>query len=189
MDIALHLNHEENNLIQACLGRERWAQKALYEEFYSPMMGVCLRFANNEDEALDILHEGFIKVFNNIGKYNAGTSLNAWIRRIMVNTAIDYYRKNIRRRTEDIEQAFDLSTQDADAISQCSEKEILEAIQQLTPAYRTVFNLYVIEGYSHREIAETMNITESTSRSNLVKARFKLRALLASRYDAHEEEE
>ena len=189
MEIALHLNHEENNLIQACVRRERWAQKALYEEYYSAMMGVCLRFANNQDEALDILHEGFIKVFNHIGKYNAGTSLNAWIRRIMVNTAIDYYRKNIRRRTEDIEQAFDLSTQDADAISQCSEKEILEAIQQLTPAYRTVFNLYVIEGYSHREIAGMMNITESTSRSTLVKARFKLRALLAGRYDGHEEEE
>jgi len=93
-------------------------------------------------------------------------------------TAIDFYRKNIRRRTEDIDTAYDLKSMDADAISQCTEKEILEAVQQLTPAYRVVFNLYVIEGYSHKEIAELMEITESTSRSNLVKSRMKLREIL-----------
>jgi RNA polymerase sigma factor (sigma-70 family) len=145
------------------------------------MMGVCLRYSNNEDDALDILHEGFIKVFRNITKYQPGTSLSAWIRRIMVNTAIDFYRKNIRRRTEDLDQAYDIGSKDADAISQCTEKEILEAVQQLSPAYRAVFNLYVIEGYSHREIADILGVTESTSRSNLVKARMKLKALLSSR--------
>jgi len=96
----------------------------------------------------------------------------------MVNTAIDFYRKNIRRRTEDLDTAFELKSMEADAISQCSEKEILAAVQQLTPAYRVVFNLYVIEGYSHKEIAELMEITESTSRSNLVKSRMKLREIL-----------
>ena len=94
---------------------------------------------------------------------------------------IDYYRKTIRRRTEDIEEAYDLSNDEADAISQCSEQEILAAIQQLTPAYRTVFNLYVLEGYSHKEIAEQLDITESTSRSNLVKARAKLQEMLVER--------
>ncbi|MEZ4983121.1 MAG: sigma-70 family RNA polymerase sigma factor [Saprospiraceae bacterium] len=89
--------------------------------------------------------EGFIKVFKHIGKYQPGTSLSAWIRRIMVNTAIDFYRKNIRRRTETIENAYHVSSDDADAISQYSEQEILKAVQDLTPAYRTVFNLYVIE--------------------------------------------
>ena len=153
------------------------------------MMGVCLRYSNDQEEALDILHEGFIKVFKNIAKYQPGTSLSAWIRRIMVNTAIDYYRKSIRRRTEDLEQAYDLSTADADAVSQCTEKEILEAVQQLSPAYRAVFNLYVIEGYSHREIAEMLDITESTSRSNLVKARLKLQALLSSRSYGYGEED
>lgn len=186
MDIALPLNLEERDLIQACIRKERWAQKWLYEEFYSKMMGVCLRYANNEDEALDILHEGFIKVFKNISKYQAGTSLGAWIRRIMVNTAIDYYRKTIRRRTEDITQAYDISSNDADAVSQCTEQEILDAIQQLSPAYRAVFNLYVIEGYSHKEIAEMLDITESTSRSNLVKARMKLKEILTSRFYGHE---
>jgi len=177
----LPLENEEKGWIQACVRRERWAQKVLYEEYYSKMMGVCLRYANDEEEALDIMHEGFIKVFKHISKYQPGTSLSAWIRRIMVNTSIDYYRKNMRRRTEDIEQAYDLSATDADAISQCSEQEILAAIQELTPAYRTVFNLYVIEGYSHREIADLMDITESTSRSNLVKARLKLKETLSAR--------
>ena len=187
MDIALPLNLEEKDLIEACIRKERWAQKLLYEEYYSKMMGVCLRYANSEDAALDILHEGFIKVFKNIGKYQAGTSLGAWIRRIMVNTSIDYYRKSIRRRTEDIEQAYDISVDVADAVSQCTEKEILEAVQQLSPAYRAIFNLYVIEGYSHKEIATMLDITESTSRSNLVKARAKLKEILTPRLYGYEE--
>ncbi|MFK7936141.1 MAG: RNA polymerase sigma factor [Saprospiraceae bacterium] len=178
MDLALRLEHQEKDLIQACVRKERWAQKELYETYYSQMMGVCLRYSNNKEDALDILHEGFIKVFKHVAKYQPGTSLSAWIRRIMVNSAIDFYRKSIRRRTEDIEKAFDISSNDADAISQCSEKEILVAVQQLSPAYRAVFNLYIIEGYSHREIAGQLNITESTSRSNLVKARTKLKAIL-----------
>jgi len=178
MDLALRLKHQEKDLIQACIRKEKWAQKQLYETYYSQMMGVCLCYSNNKEDALDILHEGFIKVFNHIAKYQPGTSLNAWIRRIMVNSAIDFYRKSIRRRTEDIETAFDISSNDADAISQCSEKEILAAVQQLSPAYRAVFNLYIIEGYSHREIANKLEITESTSRSNLVKARTKLKEIL-----------
>ena len=182
MDITLHLNYEEKDLIKACIRKERWAQKKLYEEHYSKMMGVCLRYSNNQDDALDILHEGFIKVFRNINKYQPGTSISAWIRRIMINTSIDYYRKSIRRRTEDIEQAYDLSAAEADAISQCIEKEILKVVQNLSPAYRAVFNLYVIEGYSHKEIADILDITESTSRSNLVKARMKLKAILKSRF-------
>jgi RNA polymerase sigma factor (sigma-70 family) len=191
MDIAIQLRGDERNFINACMAQERWAQQLLYEEFYSSMMGVCLRYANNQDDALDILHEGFIKVFKHIAKYEPGTSLSAWIRRIMVNTAIDYYRRSIRRRTEDLEQAYDLSVDEADAISQCGEQEILDAIQLLSPAYRAVFNLYIIEGYSHKEIADMLEISESTSRSNLVKARIKLKAILTSRlygYD-HEEEE
>ncbi len=178
MDFVLPFNYSEKEFIDACVRNERWAQKRLYEEHYSQMMGVCLRYARNEHDALDILQEGFIKVFRNITKYQPGTTLAAWIRRIMVNTAIDFYRKNIRRRTEDLDTAYELKSMDADAISQCSEKEILEAVQQLTPAYRVVFNLYVIEGYSHKEIAELMEITESTSRSNLVKSRMKLRAII-----------
>lgn len=182
MDITLPIHLTESDLVGACARKERWAQKVLYEEYYGKMMSVCLRYAANEDEALDILHEGFLKIFKNIDKYQAGTSLPAWIRRIMVNTAIDFYRRNVRYRTEDLEKAFDLSTEEADAISQCSEKEILQAVQELSPAYRTVFNLYALEGLSHKEIAERLEITESTSRSNLVKARIKLKEIILSRF-------
>lgn len=185
MDIALNLHHQEKDYITACINKERWAQKKLYEEHYGKMLAVCLRYSNNRDDALDIMHDGFIKVYNNLAKYKPGTSLSAWIHRIMVNTSIDFYRKAIRRRTEDIDEAYDLSSSGADAISQCSEKEILQAVQTLSPAYRAVFNLYVIEGYSHKEIAEQLGITESTSRSNLVKARTKLKAFLAKNYIEH----
>jgi len=178
INISLPLDFSEEAFLKACVRKELWAQKKLYEDFYSSMMGVCLRYSNNKEDAMDILHEGFIKVFKNISKFQPGTSLSAWIRRIMVNTAIDFYRKNIRRRTEDIDQAYQISSNDVDAISQFTEKEILIAVQKLTPAYRTVFNLYIIEGYSHREIAEELGITESTSRSNLVKARAKLQKSL-----------
>ena len=181
MEFALSINYNEGDLIRACVRKEWWAQQVLYEEFYSPLMAICLRYTQYEDEAMDLLHESFIKIFRSIHKYKPGTSLGAWMRRITVNTAIDYYRRKVRRRTEDIDVAYNLSAKGADAISQCSEKEILAAIQQLTPAYQTVFNLYVIEGFSHKEIAEQLNITESTSRSNLVKARAKLQELLNGR--------
>lgn len=184
MDIALPIGYQEQDLIQACIRKERWAQKMLYEEYYGMMMGVCLRYSNNSQDALDVLHEGFIKVFKNLARYELGTSLSAWIRRIMVNTAIDFYRKNVRRRTEDIEQAYDVSSRTPDAVSNLTTKEILAAVQDLSPAYRAVFNLYVIDGYSHKEIGEVLGITESTSRSNLVKARTKLKeALIAINMD------
>jgi RNA polymerase sigma factor (sigma-70 family) len=182
MDIAIDLKQQEQNLISACIRRERWAQQQLYEMHYGKMMGVCMRYANNEEDARDILHEGFIKVFKNLMKYAPGTSLEAWIRRIMINTSIDYYRKMVRRRTEDLDNAQHESAIDADPISNCSAQDIMSAVQELSPAYRTVFNLYAIEGFAHKEIAEQLGISESTSRSNLVKARSKLKAALASKY-------
>lgn len=187
MDISLRLEKEERDLIQACVAKERWAQQQLYETHYGVLMGVCVRYANGQDDAMDILHEGFIKIFRNIHKYQPGTSLGAWMRRIVVNTAIDYYRKQTRRRTEDIEQAYGVSANDSGPVSQLSVQEILSCIQQLSPAYRAVFNLYIIEGYSHKEIAKILNITESTSRSNLVKARIKLKAMLKLKELIHEE--
>lgn len=181
MDFVLDLQHNEEDYIQACIRKEQWAQKMLYEEYYRSMMAVCLRYANDENEALDILHEGFIKVFRHISKYQPGTSLASWIRRIMINTAIDHYRKMTRRRTENLDTAYSVKTMDPDVVSNLSAKEIMEALQMLTPAYRSVFNLYVIEGYPHKDVAKILNITESTSRSNLVKARSKLQKILQAR--------
>ena len=108
MSLSISLENKEKGFIEACIARERWAQKQLYEENYSLLMGVCLRYSSSQDDAMDILHEGFIKILNNIHKYQPGTSLVAWMRRIIVNTAIDYYRMQSRRRTEDLETAFTL---------------------------------------------------------------------------------
>lgn len=182
MDFALNLERAEHQFVAALARQERWAQQQLYQEHYGKMMGICLRYASSRDEALDLLHEAFIKVFNHIGsRYKPGTSLAAWMRTIVVNTCIDYYRKQARRRTDDIDTAYQLAADQPDALSNLTEQEILEAVQQLSPAYRAVFNLYVVEGYSHKEIGDALDITESTSRSNLVKARIKLQAFFASR--------
>jgi RNA polymerase sigma-70 factor (ECF subfamily) len=178
MDVAITFQGDEKSFIEAAVQKQNWAQQKIYEDHYSIMFPLCCRYSNNEDDALDIMHDGFIKVFKNINKYQPGTSLNSWIRRIMVNTAIDFYRKNKRRRTEDLDTVVQVGTLEPDVISEISAAEILKALQALTPAYRSVFNLYVIEGFSHREVSEQLGISESTSRSNLVKARSKLKLIL-----------
>jgi RNA polymerase sigma-70 factor (ECF subfamily) len=185
MEISISLQHQEKDFIEACIAKERWAQKQLYEDNYTLLLGVCLRYSSNQDDAMDILHEGFIKILNNIHKYQPGTTLVGWMRRIIVNTAIDYYRMQSRRRTDDLETAYDVTTGEPDAVSQLTVKEIIKCIQQLSPAYRSVFNLYVVEGYSHKEIADILEITESTSRSNLVKARSKLKDLMSVTLGKH----
>jgi len=172
---------KELDYLSACMQNERWAQELLYKEYYPTMMPLCQRYATNKEDALDIMHEGFIKVFKHIHKYQPGTSLNAWIKRIMINTAIDYYRKAVRRRTEDLDTAYHVSSKDPNAINLLATEEIVNCLQQLTPSYRSIFNLYIMEGYSHREIAEKLGISESTSRSNLVKARAKLKTLLLAK--------
>jgi RNA polymerase sigma-70 factor (ECF subfamily) len=182
MNLTINLTHTEESFIKACIAKDGIALKKLYEDYYPSVYPLCRRYANTEDDALDILHDGFIKIFRNIDKYQIGTSLAAWINRIIVNTAIDYYRRESRRRVIDIEDAKNVIFDSDDIISKISAEEIIELLQKLTPAYRSVFNLYVIEGYSHKELAEVLNITESTSRSNLVKARTKLKELLAIKY-------
>ena len=182
MNFAIDLLHSEEDFIRACVAKEGWALKKLYEYHYPVMYPVCRRYANNEEDALDILHDGFIKVFRHIEKYQSGTSLVSWIKRVMINTAIDYYRKETRRRSSDIEDAKNLAVDEADALSMISAEEIIDLLQHLSPAYRSVFNLYVVEGYSHKELADILQITESTSRSNLVKARNKLKELIAKRF-------
>ncbi len=188
MDIALKLTktkespqtaeEKEGLLIAGCIREERWAQKQLYETYYGKLLGVCLRYSNNSEDARDILNEGYVKVFRYLERYKVGTSLECWMRRIMINTSIDYYRKEMRHRSDDIEAAQYKIAEDNDVVSNYSAQEILKVIQQLPPAYRAVFNLYAIEGYSHKEVADALGITESTSRSNLVKARVKLKELL-----------
>ncbi|MEM9984614.1 MAG: RNA polymerase sigma factor [Bacteroidota bacterium] len=171
-------DYSEDQIIEGCLSGGRKYQKLLYERYYGTMLAVCMRYTSDREEAKDVLHEGFIKVFHNLGKFTRGTNLGAWIRRIMVNTAIDHYRKLAKRPSlVEINQAVheaDLH----DVVSDLSAEEILSMVQKLSPAYRMVFNLYVIEGYSHKEVAKSLKISEGTSKSNLAKARVKLQQMV-----------
>lgn len=180
MSLAIYLQKEESTLIQALVKKEKWAQKLVYQELYPEMFLVCNRYVASKEDALDILHDGFIKVFKSVGKYKLGTSFTYWVRRIMINTSIDHYRREKRRWTDDLALAYNVRANNVTAVDQLSEKEILKGIQSLPPGYRMIFNLYIIEGYSHREIAQMLSINESTSRSNLVKARNKLKVFLNS---------
>ena len=172
----------EIDIIKGCLRNDRASQKALYEMFYGKMLGVCYRYSKTNDEAKDILHEGFLKVYNGLKNFNGTGSFEGWVRRIMVNTAIDHIRKNRQDylivstvHANEAAMHTEIQVDDEELMLHIDKEEILKAIQELTPAYRTIFNLYVIEEYTHKEIAEMLDISEGTSKSNLSKAKFNLR--------------
>lgn len=172
-------------LIKACKKERPDAQKQIYEMFSSKMFGVCLQYSKDYTEAEDILQEGFIKVFTKISQFDGKGSFEGWVRRIMVNCALERYRKqNMLYSVSDI-QEYDTSVSYDDVMGELSSKDLLKLIQELTPQYRTVFNLYAIEGYSHQEIGEMLNISEGTSKSNLSRARVilqeKVKALYAEK--------
>lgn len=160
----------EVELIEGCCRGEAKYQKALYQRFYRLMFGVCLRYTDNQEDAQDILQEGFIKVFKNIQSFRRQGSFEGWVRRIMVHTSIEHYRRNSRYFMVDIEEARSLHF-NADVLSSMSRNEILDLIQQLPVGYRTVFNLYVVEGYPHQEIADMLQISVGTSKSQLSRAK------------------
>lgn len=169
----------EKQLIEHCLQGDRNAQKNLYELYSGKMMGVCLRYCRDRETARDLLHDGFVKVYTHLDNFEGKGSFEGWIRRIMVNTALEYLRKkNDEGYSQDIEEAFTLTSNDHDAMEKMQADELLKLIQQLPDAYRTTFNLFVIEGFSHREIAESMNITESSSRVYLTRAKQMIQQML-----------
>lgn len=173
-------------IVNGCVRNDRKCQKVIFEMYYGKMMSACLRYISDKDEAQDILQEGFIKVFNNIAKFDFNGSLEGWVRRIIVNTAIDH----IRKKKNDIFQVTDHEfiinnynnegdeTEDENIYANLKTTEIMDAIKQLTPAYRTVFSMYVIDGFSHQQIADLLNINIGTSKSNLAKARMNLQKIL-----------
>jgi len=168
----------EEELIRGCVKNERLAQKRLYERYYGKMMGVCMRYSSHREQATEILNMGFFKVFKTIESFSErGGNLEAWLYRIMVNTAIDYLRSEVRHAHSDIEKTV-FAEDAADVISEMSAEHILELVNKLSPAYRTVFNLYVVEGYNHGEIAKMLGVNEGTSKSNLAKARANLQAMI-----------
>ncbi|MEO6189315.1 MAG: RNA polymerase sigma factor [Saprospiraceae bacterium] len=175
MGITIGVVRVESELIKACIERESWAMQKLYEDNYGSMYAICLRYTSSKEEAVDILHDSFLKIFNKIQTYEAGTLLQAWMKRITVNTCIDYFRKESKRYYSDLEDARSLKLDTMSPLDELGLEEIMKAIQGLPNAYRAVFNLHIIDGYSHKEISEILHINESTSRSNLVKARQKLK--------------
>lgn len=162
----------ESDLIKGCIAGDRRLQEELYSRFSPKMYAVCLRYANNADDAQDLLQEGFIKVYRNLHRFRAEGSFEGWIRRVFVNTSIEHFRKKSTRLSM-VTDKEENTIEDADitAIHKLAEKDIINIIQELSPGYRTVFNLYVVEGYSHKEIGELLGISEGTSKSQLARAK------------------
>lgn len=170
----------EEQLVNKCLEKDTLAQKQLFEFYSKKMMGVCLRYSKDTDEAQDILQMGFIKVFEKLDMYNHKGSLEGWIRKIIVNTALDNIRKNKKLMNNvEIEKVdYQLHNHNENAIDHLSAQDLLKVIQEMPTGFKTVFNMYVIEGYSHKEIAEELNISVNTSKSQFSRARVYLQKIL-----------
>ncbi|MBT3301816.1 MAG: RNA polymerase sigma factor [Bacteroidetes bacterium] len=172
------LNNEDKKLIEACLKGDSLAQKRLFKKYYNLMFAICLRYTNDQDNAKEILQEGYIKVFNNIAKFKFEGNLSSWIKRIMINTAIDRYRKTVSEPDKiDLENNENISTK-ADVYASLEKEDLLKCVQKLPNGYRTIFNMYVIEGYSHKDIARELGINEGTSKSQLFKAKQMLQGMV-----------
>jgi RNA polymerase sigma-70 factor (ECF subfamily) len=173
------------HIIQGCLKANRVSQKEFYELFYGYAMGICMRYCSNTDDALEVTNDGFLKVFKALDTFNpqhsnVDASLKGWMKRIMINTAIDHLRKNHQRFliAEISDHHFDTADIVETSVDRMTFKEILAIVQQLSPVYRTVFNLHVLDGFKHEEIAAQLKISVGASKSNLAKARMNIQKML-----------
>ena len=181
MSNSFDKNITEEELVQKCIANERQYQELLYQKYADQMYTVCISYCKDQDEACDILQEGFIKVFRKIDQFQATSSLKSWIRRIMVNTALDHYRKK-KRHEEKIDSYKQISISNTtvnNVLEQISVKELIRLVNELPTKAALVLKLYAVEGYAHKEIAEKLNITEGTSKSQLHRARTLLKQLLS----------
>jgi RNA polymerase sigma-70 factor (ECF subfamily) len=158
-------------LINDCQAGKRDAQSRLYKLFAPKLFGVCLRYSRDETEAEDTLHEGFITIFNKIGQFAFKGSFEGWMKRIMVNIALEKCRTRYKMNTVEDITIYEYKSVNEDVYAEMNADQLLEMISSLSPRYRMVFNLYAIDGYLHKEIAEMLNISEGTSKSNLARAR------------------
>lgn len=176
-DIARFSDEE---LIKGCENNEPFFQEVLYKKYSSRLMVVCLRYAKNQEEAEDIFHEAFVKIFQNIHTFRKESSLETWMRRIMANTALKHLRKAINKIEHiGVEFAENIEDNSFDhTVNKLSRDEMLKMIESMPDGYRTVFNMYAFEGYSHKEIASQLEISENTSKSQLARARKYLQNLI-----------
>lgn len=167
----------EQKLIDQCIQGDRSAQKALYDRLSALMYSVCIRYVGDRSVAQDILQEGFITLFSKLESFRGNGSFEGWARKIFVNTALMYLRKkDAIRMSEDIDSARNMASGMASQVESIGYKELMRLITTLPTGFRTVFNMYVVEGYSHKEIAEMLNISETTSRTQLSRARLWLQS-------------
>ncbi len=172
----------EEAILQGCLKNHAAAQRELYQRFSPKMLAVCFRFAHNREDAEDMLQDGFIKVFLQMHTFQSKGAFEGWIRRIMVHTCINHLKKNKRfNESVDIIQASSAQIREENIPSIVQAKQIVDCIRLLPIGYRTVLNLYAIEGYSHKEISGMLDIEESTSRSQYTRARQMLEDILVRR--------
>jgi RNA polymerase sigma-70 factor (ECF subfamily) len=171
------------SLVQACIDSHPLAQKALLKKFYGFSKSICLRYSSNAEDAEEIMYDGFLKVFQHIQRYEQIQPFQAWLRTIMVNTAISHYRKN-KKHQQDIglELVYDLPTFNDNVVDRMSAEEIIKLVQKLPNTLRTVFVMHAIDGYDYREIADAMEITETTVRSHYMRARIKMQELIRKNY-------
>lgn len=172
---------EERNtlLIKGCIAKDPKSQKALFDTFAPTMYAICYRYAKNPDQAKDLLQDGFIKVFTKLGEFKFEGSFEGWLKRIFINHALEYIRKEMRQPDKvNLDDVHDLAS-DTLQFHELDSKKILAQIQKLPTGYRTVINLFIIEGYSHKEIAEMLGISESTSKTQLHKGRHMLQKLIS----------
>jgi RNA polymerase sigma factor (sigma-70 family) len=165
-------------LIQGCKRNDRDSQRLLYQHYYSYALSICVRYSRNVAEAKEVVNDGFMKVFGKIDQYNQESSFKGWIRKIMINASIDQYRKELKHQQQDPVEFANSAFIQPQAITDLSNEELVGLVQKLSPAYRAVFNLYVMDGYTHEEIGKMLKISAGTSKSNLLKARENLRRML-----------
>ena len=178
MSLSSNHNISESDIINGCRSGDRKMQELLYSRFSGKMFAVCLRYSGNMDDAQDVLQEGFIKIYTNLDKYRGDGSFEGWIRRIFVNTSIEHYRKkSVLQKSIDPAEVI-VEDKDWNILDDLAERDIIKLIQQLSPGYKLVFNMHVIEGYSHKEIAEQLGINEGTSKSQLARAKMVLKRMI-----------
>lgn len=170
---------DDSSLVKKCIAGDAQAQRMLFEKFAPKMMGVCLRYMKNTQQAEDVLQDGFVKVFTKLPKYSGNGSLEGWIRRIIVNTSLDEIRKNIKLQdnihVDDVDYKLELNSYILEGLMA---DDLMLLVNEMPAGYKVVFNLFAIEGYSHKEIAEELDISENTAKSQYSRARAYLKTKL-----------